>query len=176
MNYGNKKSICFLLIPLYADDTVLYTAKVNFEDSVYKLQQDMSLLSSWCKTSGIQVNTSKTKVMVFGSKAAIGKLTPFEIVYNEIPLLKVSSYNYLGMTLDCQLNYNLHVKKLISSVSAKLKQCQRMRSFLNTRAALVVYKSMLLPILESGDVFLYATSVANRKRLQTLQNKGYGVR
>ena len=36
----------------------------------------------------------------------------------------------------------------------------------------MVYTSMLLPILESGDVFLYATSVANRKTMQTLQNKG----
>ena len=41
----------------------------------------------------------------------------------------------------------------------------------------MVYKSMLLPILEYGDVFLSATigpcaTVVNRKRLQLLQNKG----
>ena len=36
----------------------------------------------------------------------------------------------------------------------------------------MVYKNMLLPILEYGDVFLTATSVINRKRLQVLQNKG----
>ena len=82
------------------------------------------------------------------------------------------SYKYLGITLDRQLNYNLHVKGTIASVSAKLKQFQRMRRFLSVKAALMVYKSMLLPIIEYGDVLLSAASQANRKKLQTLQNKG----
>ena len=36
----------------------------------------------------------------------------------------------------------------------------------------MVYKGMLLTILECGDVFLMGTSAINRKRLQVLQNKG----
>ena len=47
-----------------------------------------------------------------------------------------------------------------------------MRNFLNTKAALMVYKGTILPLLEYGDILLCAASVANRKRLQTLQNKG----
>ena len=47
-----------------------------------------------------------------------------------------------------------------------------MRSFLTTRSALLVYKSMMLPILEYGDIFLSATTCEIRKKLQTLQNKG----
>ena len=46
-----------------------------------------------------------------------------------------------------------------------------MRSFLSTKAAITLYKSMLLPIIEYGDVFLSATTLANRKKLQTFQNK-----
>ena len=66
----------------------------------------------------------------------------------------------------------MHVNKIISSVSGKLEQFQRMRSFLNVSAAVLVYKCMLLPILEYGDIFLSATSQVNHKKLQTLQNKG----
>ena len=47
-----------------------------------------------------------------------------------------------------------------------------MRGFLSTKAALLVYKATILPILEYGDIFLSATSVQNRKCLQVLQNKG----
>ena len=36
----------------------------------------------------------------------------------------------------------------------------------------MVYKGMLLPLLEYGDIFLVSASVCNRKRLQFLQNKG----
>ena len=156
----------------YADDTVLYTADTNFADSVQKLQQDISHLSDWCKENSIFVNASKTKAMVFGGTNRIKNLPDFEIQYDNEPLQIVTSYKYLGMTNDSQLNYKLHINKVVSSVSCKLKLFQRMRNFLNVKAALLVYKSMMLPILEYGDVFLSAASVAGRKKLQTLQNKG----
>ena len=64
------------------------------------------------------------------------------------------------------------MNKLIGTATAKLKQFQRMRNFLDVKAALLVYKSMLLPILEYGDILLTATLNVNKKRLQILQNKG----
>ena len=47
-----------------------------------------------------------------------------------------------------------------------------MRNFLTTKAAVMVYKGILLPILEYGDVFLSGASLTDRKRPQILQNKG----
>ena len=43
--------------------------------------------------------------------------------------------------------------------------------FLNTAAATLVYKNMILPILEYGDIFLMSASKENRDKLQILQNK-----
>ena len=155
-------------VALYADDTVIYTASNNFDRSVFYMQQDIDSILDWCNTNKIFVNTDKIKVMVLGSETVISRLLPYTIKLGDTPLKNVNSYKYLG----CHLNYNLHVNKLVASASSKLKQFQRMRSLLNTRAALLVYKSMLLPILEYGDVFLYAATVKNRKRLQVIQNKG----
>ena len=157
---------------MYADDTVLFSADTKFSLSVSKVQNDLNAVSTWCHTNGIMVNTDKTKVMVFSSKLGLSKLDSFEIRFDDVPLQIVTSYKYLGITLDSQLTYNSHVRQIISSASNKLKQFQRMRSFLTIRAAILVYKSMLLPILEYGDIFLSAASALNRKKLQTLQNKG----
>ena len=172
--YANDLSVLFnnCNFALYADDTVLYTAKEDFLESISDMQLDMDRLAGWCRDNGIMVNTDKTKVLVFGSKTRVNRLPPFDVKYEDKPLMKVTSYKYLGLTLDHQLNYNLHIKKLISTVSAKLKQFQRMRSFLTVKAAILVYKNMLLPIIEYGDIFLTAASLKNRKKLQTLQNKG----
>ena len=159
-------------VAMYADDTVLYTANKNFEKSVIEMQSDMSSLSFWCQNNGVDANTDKTMVMTFGSSKTLKSLPDFEIKFNNTPLLVTTSYKYLGMELDSQLNYNKHVSKIISSVSGKLKQFQRMRNFLDIRAATMVYKNMLLPIIEYGDIFLSSASVVNRKRLQTLQNRG----
>ena len=171
--YANDliKHIKYCKAALYADDTVLYIANKNPQNSISRMQQDVNALSKWCTVNGIRANTDKTKLMVFGSQNTLNTLPPFEISMNSTPLQTVLSYKYLGITLDSHLNYNLYVNKIVSSVSNKLKQFQRMRSFLSMRAAILVYKSMMLPILEYGDILLSATSKVNRKKLQTLQNK-----
>ena len=172
--YANDiiERVKFCNIALYADDTLLYLANPNFNDTIKKLQDDMNSLSSWCDENGIQMNVDKMNIMFFGSQCTVKKLPDFEIVVNETPVKLVPNYRYLGITLDGQLNYNKHVQKTINRVTLKLKQMRRMRSFLDTRAATLVYKNMILPILEYGDIFMVGASAENRKRLQVLQNKG----
>ena len=155
-------------VALYADDSITYTSSAIFEKSVSRVQTVINSLSDWCSQNGIRANTDKTKVMVFGSANCLNKVPNFEIRCDGTPLQIVNSYKYLGVTMDNQLNYNLHVNKLVASVSSKLKLFQRMRSFLSVPAAILVYKSMLLPVLEYGDILLSATTRANRKKLQTL--------
>ena len=159
-------------IALYVDDTVLYLANTNFDYTVKKLQADMDSLFTWCQENGIQMNVDKTNLMLFGNKKITDKLAKFEISGDDVPIKMVPSYRYLGMTLDSQLNYNKHVQKTINRVTLKLKKLRRMRSFLDTRAALLVYKNMILPMLEYGDIYLVGSSAENRRKMQTLQNKG----
>ena len=159
-------------VALYADNTVLYTANRNFNDSVKKLQNDVASLSNWCQANGIRANTDKTKIMVFGSATCLKKLPDFDVKIGNFSLSKVSSYRYLGVTLDEHLNYNLHVNKIINSVTAKLKQFRRMRSFLNTKAAVLVYKCMMLPILEYGDIFFLQLLLSIRSAYKSSKTKG----
>ena len=46
-----------------------------------------------------------------------------------------------------------------------------MRNFLSVKAAILVYKGTILPLLEYGNLLFSATSLCNRKKLQVLQNK-----
>ena len=159
-------------VALYADDTVIYTSSTIFRKYVSRVQTDINSLSDWSSQNGIRANPDNTKVMVFGSANCLNKVPNFEIRCDGIPLQIVNSYEYLVVTIDNQLNYNLHVNKLVASVSSKLELFQCMHSFLSVPAAILVYKSMLLPVLQYGDILLSATTRANSKKLQTLQNKG----
>ena len=103
-------------VALYADDTVLFTANECFQNSINDMQMDINAISRWCKDNGIRANTEKTKVMVFGSTQGLAKLPDFQMYFDDFPLQQVMSYKYLGMTLDSQLNYNLHVNKVVASV------------------------------------------------------------
>ena len=60
----------------------------------------------------------------------------------------------------------------IRRVSDKIYQLPKLWSFLNDKAALLVYKNMILPIFEYSDVFFSSISLKTRKKLQTLPNQG----
>ena len=81
-------------------------------------------------------------------------LPPFQITYDGTPIQPALSYKYLGITLDKQLNFGLHVNKIVSSVSGILKQFQHKRSLLTCEAAFLVFKSLMLRVLEYGGIFL----------------------
>ena len=172
--YANDvvKMVKHCKVAMYADDTVLYTANKNFTKSVRFMQEDMSSISTWCARNGIRMNVDKTCSMLFGNPKRLKDLPPFEINLEGELVKKVNSYKYLGITLDGQLNFNKHIQRTIASTSLKLKQLRRMRYFLNVKAATLIYKNMILPVIEYGDLFLTGTTVCNRKRLQILQNKG----
>ena len=136
------------------------------------MRLDIAALSGWCSDNGIKRNTDKTKLMVFGGCKQIKQLPMVNIQVEGAPILTVKSYKYLGVTLDGQLNYNKHVNKIIASASLKLRQLSRMRSFLNTAAATLVYKNMILPVIQYGDLFLVGANVETKRKLQVLQNRG----
>ena len=155
----------------YADDTVLYSKKKSLVQAGIELQQDLDSLANWCVDNDIYINTKKTKVMFFGSRARISSTTLPELSIGGTILQRVKSYTYLGLKLDEQLNMETHANSLIQKVSNKIYHLTKVRYFITKKAALLIYKNMILPILEYGDIFLHSASQVIRKKLQTLPNK-----
>ena len=56
-------------------------------------------------------------------------------------------------------------------VSEKLVYLKRIWGLINAKAALSIYKKMILPILEYGDILLVSIKAELKKKLQTLLNK-----
>ena len=79
-----------LLILLYADDTVL------FSDNSDDLQSALNVFDEYCKIWRLNVNVSKTKVVIF----ARGK-TPknLKIIFQQNEIEITDEYKYLGIYL-----------------------------------------------------------------------------
>ena len=95
-----------------------------------KVRRDMLALSQWCKGNGISMNTGK--LMVFGSATKLKKLPTVNIKIDGVALQSVSSYKYLGIMLDSQLNYGRHVNNVISNASLRLRQLRLPQWFTKT--------------------------------------------
>ena len=155
----------------YADDIVLYSKKKCIIQAGLDLQSDLDRLADWCADNEIYMNINKTKVVFFGSKVKLNSAPLPELAVGGEVLQRAKTYTYLGLKLDEQLSLETHANSLIKRVSNKVYQLTKIRSFITKRAALLIYKNMILPILEYGDIFLHSASQAIRKKLQTLQNK-----
>ena len=85
---------------------------------------------------------------------------------------RVEQYKYLGLTIDSQLTFQTHRDNLINNVNYKISFFKKIRKFVTTEAALIIYKGTILPILEYADfVFDYKIKYVS-KRFQTIQNQG----
>ena len=156
----------------YADDTVVFTHGKNIYEIEKSLQNDLDSLHSWFSDNGLFINLKKTIYTFYGSKSKLANVRDLSLTIENTNLERAVNYTYLGITLDEQLSYEQHAGNTIRRVSDKIYQLHKLRSFLNNKAALLVYKNMILPILEYGDVFFAATTLKTRKKIQTLQNQG----
>ena len=155
----------------YADDTVLYSHNANFNIAKRNMNRNLRALNDWFTQNCIAMNVTKTKYMLFGSRMSLAKIKPFALKIDNQAIERVYKYTYLGVILDPILNYDKQISATVARVSGKVKQLRRVREFLNTQAALLVYKNMILPILEYADIFVTAASKENRDKLQVLQNR-----
>jgi hypothetical protein len=81
---------------LYADDLILI-AKFSLG-----LQEHLISLEHFCSTVGMQVNTSKTKVVVFSSKRK-QKHNQHKFYFEGITLQEVANYKYIGIDFNKNL-------------------------------------------------------------------------
>ncbi|KAL4237739.1 hypothetical protein ACF0H5_002452 [Mactra antiquata] len=85
------KDIC-LIILLFADDMVI------LGNSVEDLQTRLDLLYEYCTKWGLEVNTDKTKIVVFRNKGPIKRNETWK--YGEKSLDIVDNFNYLGVVFN----------------------------------------------------------------------------
>lgn len=167
MNLGCK--VC-----LYADDTVLYLSGADEETIVGQLNYSLYILGIWCRDNRLTVNAGKTKAMVFNAKKSEASQIP-KLMYNQEPLEFVDKYLYLGVTVDNNLNFLAHVNKIISACNQKLFTLSKIRKYITQGIAITLYKSLILPILDYGDVFYSCVPNTYLDKIQKLQNKALRI-
>ena len=157
---------------MYADDTVLYSSHLASKTVRKNIQCDLDKVQNWCKENRLTVNVSKTKIMTFMSDHNRKIYKQFRFYLNGLQIEEVEKYKYLGTILDNKLNGDYQFSKLIKDLGFKLKTFGKIRRYLTTRAALTVYKSTILPIIDYNDYFQQLWNADKKHKLQKMQNWG----
>lgn len=132
-----------LCILLYADDTVV------FGDSAKDLQRKLDLVQEYCTQWKIQINTDKTKIVIFSR----GKVRSFpQFTINDLSIEIVSDFSYLGVIF----NYNGKFKKNMENRQARAKRaiCALLTKARNLQLPLDIvldlYRKAVFPVLSYG--------------------------
>ena len=132
-----------LFVLLYADDTIVLA------ESVDELQVALNAMVEYCNKWKLEINNSKSKVLVFSRGKIRNKP---KLWFDGKQLEVVYKYDYLGITLNFNGAFKLAIKKMYDTASramfALLKKARSLNLDIDTQ--LHLFDSTVLPILLYG--------------------------
>ena len=108
---------------LYTDDAVIYCAHKNCNSIESQLNAGIYQVNQWLVKNKLAVNLKrkKTECVLFGTGQRMSISTPLEIKINGLSITESKCYEYLGTTLDKNLNFNDHLERKIRIISSRIK-------------------------------------------------------
>ena len=162
------KNLSHVHTKLYADDTVLYCSQDSFQQAVTGLQNDLSIVVKWCNLNQLSINIMKSKYQIFGSRKMLKYCHDVDLLIDNTPLQRVTTYKYLGILLDTELNFKAHIDNIYKTAAHKTYILSKIRRYITLDTAIKILKTKLLPFLDYGDIFYMAANKAPLSKLDRL--------
>lgn len=160
-------------LSLFADDTLICVNGKDFNQIVDTINSKLDILYNWLCVNRLSLNVKKTKYMVFGSKQNCNRFLEnnYSIKIDDVPIESTSNMKYLGVILDSQLNFSLHVDHISKKIGKKIGFFRRIAENLSHWSRLLVYNTIIYPHFNYCFSLLISCKKADIQRLQLLQNK-----
>lgn len=157
----------------YADDTQIYFSypPTTVNESVAKINEDLSKISIWLNRQGLKLNCNKTVAITFRSARSAFEDNLVQLFIDGEHINTKNTVRNLGVIFDCHLTFKEHVTKVVQSSFAKLKTLYQFKNVLSTETKLRLSNSLILSKIEYANV-VYGPCLTEREtyRLQKVQN------
>ena len=152
----------------YADDTQLYLPITPDNiDSIAALHNCISDIKNWMYSNFLQLNESKSEVLVFGPPSARSQIESYLGPLR--PNLKPTVKN-LGVTFDPDLTLQLHVKKTIQTSFYHLRNIAKIKPFLTPSDLSKVVHAFIFSRLDYCNSLYTCLTQKSIHSLQLVQN------
>ncbi len=92
--------------------------------------------------------------MFFGSIHQLSKCVDCKVTLRGMELEVVNVYKYLGVKLDSRLSFAEHISYVQSKTIPKIRVLGGIRPLLDKETALMLYKTLVLPLFDYGISYL----------------------
>ena len=125
---------------MFADNTTLYQTHKSLRYLKWCLQEDMRSLTDWFRANKLTLNLDKTACIMFKKN---GDKSELKLDIGNTHIKSVKETKFLGMWLDCHLNWSSHLNKLFVKLKRNQAMLRLSKNFLNEEARKLVYHSHL---------------------------------
>ena len=112
---------------------------------------------------------------MYFSKSVYEENELIEVNIKGVRLEFVTKFSYLGIVIDSKLQFNDHIKNSIKQAGHKVYMLSKIRQYINKKTALIIFKSMILPYIEYGNIFHGTCTELYQHKLQVIQNNGLKI-
>ena len=107
--HRSSDQLCFVH---FADDTTVFASHSDINNVHALVNRELVGVDNWLKTNRLSLNVSKTSYMIISNQK-----NALDIKIRETIFTKVSTFKFLGVTLDENLTFKDHVNKVTSNIS-----------------------------------------------------------
>ena len=94
------------------------------------------------------------------------------ITVNGKDIMESDNLELLGVTIDCGLNFNLHISNVCKKASQRIAVIMRLRNLIPTEAKLHLFKAAILPHLTYCHLVWHFCRASDTRRLERVQERG----
>ena len=153
---------------LFADDAVFYVTDVSLAVCIDKLNSCISELSQWFHNNKLTLNTEKTKLIMFSPR--IVNNLPI-IYFNNKVIQWVKSIKYLGIIIDCNLNFVMQSKEIVNKLSKLHGVFYSLKNFIPRNVLVNMYYSLVYSTVTYGVIIWGGVAESNSNNIKTMLNK-----
>ena len=137
---GDQKIHCLM----FADDLIILS------ESATGLQKSLDILHNYCNTWKLEINESKSKVIIFESKK---QSCNTNFLIGNTNLERVYEYKYLGITIDYKGELNKAKEELYSRSQKAYFKLRKLLAIdiINPKLYLDIFDKTVIPILTYGS-------------------------
>lgn len=160
-------------IVLFADDTAIVYVEPNREILQQKMRRDLKILNQWFGVNSLSLNTDKTKGMLF---KADGNVEPPNLKIRNRSIEFVSSHKYLGIYLKNDLQWDVHINKIVREIYAACGASKRIGQQVKRHIFKSMYEQLIYNRL-SKMAAVYGTFATEQqlRKLQAAQNEAVKI-
>ena len=155
---------------LYADDTSLNSILRTFgnDNTSSIINKELLLVYEWLNANKLSLNISKTKFMCFRyPQRRANFFPPLDIYIEGHRIDRVTTFDFLGVTINETLTWKDHLNKLCMKISRVVGIIAKCRKFLHSSVLLKIYNALILSRINYG---ILCWGFEN-KRIYKLQKK-----